>query len=58
MVQRRDGSGLAREALGELGVGDFDRHGAMQARVVCALDLAHPTSADGGEDFIGAELIA
>ena len=34
---------------------DFDRHVAGEARVLRAIDLAHPAGADGGNDFVGAE---
>jgi len=58
MVQRGNGLRLALEAFAELGSGDFDRNVALQTRVSRAIHLAHPTGADGGEDLIGADVIA
>ena len=58
MIQRRDGSRFALEAFTELRGGNFDRHVAIQARVVGAIHLAHAARADGRKDFVGAEFVA
>ena len=58
MIQRRDGVGFALETLAELGVGNFDRDVAIQARVVRLVHFSHSALADGRKDFIGAEFVA
>ena len=55
MVQRGDGAGFTIEALGESFFGDFDGDFAAEARVVGAVDLAHPARAEIGQDFVGTE---
>ena len=62
MIQRRQHSRLAlearqplpimREGLGQHLDGDF----ASKLRVVCQVDLSHPTCTEQREDLIGAEL--
>jgi len=61
MVQRGEQFGLALKPRQTLGVAckrvrqDFDRHVALQSRVARAVDLAHPSGADEGEDLVNAE---
>jgi hypothetical protein len=58
MVQRRNRSCFTGEALGELSVGNLDRHIATEAVVMRSIDFSHATFADKGEDFIRAEFVA
>ena len=58
VVERGDRAGLAGEALGELGVGNFDRDIPIQPGIVRAIHLAHAALADGRKDFIRAEFVA
>ena len=64
MVQRRGGVGLLLESMEAVGVGGkrggqhLDRHVATQARVTCAVDVAHAARANDPDDFIGAEPLA
>jgi hypothetical protein len=59
--QLRDRAGLAIEALAELRVGGerggkhLDRDRAIEARVACFVDFAHPARAKGGKDLVRAE---
>ena len=61
MVQPRDRSGLALEALSSLrlfgGVRrqDLDGHDAPHACVVRAIDLAHPSTAQEGDDLVRSQ---
>ena len=62
MVQRREElrfSLESRDALfigGELVRQHLDGYVAVELRVASAIDLAHPTLADRGDDFVGAEV--
>jgi len=47
----RDSLGIGRQVPGQ----DLDRHLTAQARIAGAIHLAHPTRADGREDFIRAK---
>jgi hypothetical protein len=50
-----------REAIGIIGNGvgkDCDRDIALQLRIPRQIDLAHPSSAERGEDFVRAEASA
>src|SRR5262245_33587093 len=64
MVQGGDGASLALEAGPHIGVArdhtrqDLDRDGPIEARVACSVDLAHPTRAKRGQDFIRTEASA
>src|SRR6516165_864440 len=58
MIQRRDRTRFPLEALRKLLLGDFDRDGAIKPRVAGLVHLAHPASADGREDLVGAEFVA
>ena len=58
MIQRRYGMCFALETLAELGFGNFDRHDAIQARVVGLVHLSHAARADWRKDFVGAEFVA
>ncbi len=61
MVQRRRRPGFLREALQAVLIGcegswqDLDGYGAVEARVVGAIDFAHSTGTDGRQNFIRAE---
>ena len=61
MRERRDSLGFALEAGERRGVGGevvgqhLDRHVPTQARVAGAVDLAHSTCPEQGEDLVGAE---
>ena len=58
VVQRSDRTGLAGEALGELGVRDLDRDIPMQPGIVRAIHLAHAALADERKNFVRAEFVA
>src|SRR5271154_959056 len=58
MIERSYRTSLALETFAELGVGNFDGNDAIQARVTCFVDLAHPARADWRVDFIGSEFVA
>jgi hypothetical protein len=61
MAQRGQRSGLALETLSDFGlVGDvcgkdLDGYGAIEARVMRPVDLAHAAFAKGADDFVRAE---
>ena len=61
MRQRRDRTRFALEARQRVRVGrhgrrdDLDGDVAPQPRIAGAIDLAHATGADGGNDFVWAE---
>ena len=61
VVQAGDGPGFALEALAAFGVlatigrQNLDRDGAVEARVVRPVDLAHAARAQGCQDLVGAE---
>ena len=59
----RDGLGLPLEALPhlrgrEMLRQDLHRHGPIQTRIPCPVDLAHPARTDWGEDLVGPEASA
>ena len=60
MIQGGGGQGLLLEAAQAVGVErerlrqDFDRNVALKARVAGAIDLAHASCAEQGNDFVGA----
>jgi len=57
MIQSRDRTRLALESIGELGLEDLDRDGAVQSCVAGAVDVAHPTFPDeGGQKGQGERL--
>ena len=64
MIQRSNGAGFALEAgaqilaLGDVFRQDLDGDGAVEASVARLVDFAHSSSADRGEDFVGAEFVA
>jgi hypothetical protein len=64
MVKRRQRAGFALQAGQAFGVPSqrgrqhFDGYVALQFVVAGAIDFAHASLADGGEDFVGAELFA
>ena len=64
IAQGRRGFGLLREARAAIGIGDgggrqhFDGDGAIQMGVECAIDHAHPSSAQLGFDAIVPESFA
>ena len=64
MIQRCDGAGFAFEAgaqilaLGDVFRQDLDGDGAVEPRVAGLVHFAHSSSADRGEDFVGAEFFA
>ena len=53
VIERGDGAGLALEELIEFAFGCFDSDDAVQARVVGLPHFAHPSFAEGREDFVG-----
>ena len=61
MVQPRDGSGLALEALSSLGLfggfrrQDLDGHDPSHACVVRTIDLAHPSTSQEGDDLVRSQ---
>src|SRR6185369_6560858 len=61
MVQRGDGLGLALEARAQVGAmrelrrKDFDRYAAVEARVTCAIDLAHSARPERRNDLVWTE---
>src|ERR1700674_5007922 len=61
MRNGRKSAGFAFEATlefgsaGQMGGKDFDRDAAIKTGVTSAVDFAHAASADGGDDFVGAE---
>src|SRR5205807_9259554 len=57
MVQCRDSQRFMLEAFGETLSGNLDSDFAVKARVPCAVNFTHTTLADGGQNFVGAELI-
>ena len=60
--QLRDRARFAIEARAEMRISservreNLDRHCAVEPRVAGLVDLAHPASAEGGENFVGAEV--
>jgi hypothetical protein len=61
MRELRDGASLTVEPLTKLGIGskgiaeDFDRDGAIQARVAVFVHFSHATGTDGGLNLVWAE---
>jgi hypothetical protein len=61
MIQRGDGTGFAVKALAEIGIGrdvsrkNFDRHDAIEARVLGFVHLSHPARTERCDNFIRAE---
>lgn len=51
-----DGAGLLLEAVKESALADFDGHGAVEAGIGGAIDLAHAAAAEQRFDPVGAEL--
>jgi len=58
MIKGRHGAHFAVEALIKALGRDLDGHVAAGARVVCAVDLAHPAFADQRDDLVGAKFVA
>ena len=64
VVQRGHSAGFALEAgaqifaLGDVFGQDFDGDGAVETGVASFVHLAHASRSNGGEDFIGTELVA
>ena len=63
MIERGSGASLALEAFPSSNRRkslrqDFYGYVAMEACVPRAIDFAHPALAEGGKDFVGAELVA
>jgi hypothetical protein len=58
MIQSGDGAGLALKSLAEFLSGSFDGNEAVEAPIASLPHFAHPTSADGGEDFVWAKFVA
>jgi hypothetical protein len=58
MIQRGDRVRLALGSFAELSGGDFDRHIALQARIMSLVDLTHATSTQGSEDLVRTEFFA
>jgi hypothetical protein len=61
MIKLGDRAGLAIEPLTELRIGcerlrqDFDRDGAIEARVAGTIDLTHPAGAEWRHNFVRTE---
>ena len=55
MIQGRDGARFAHESPGMLGLEALDRDDAIDSCVESLPDLAHPTCAEGADDFVRAE---
>ena len=61
MRQRGDRLGFTFESCLCVGIGrwqDLDRNNPVKACVACLIDLAHATGANGGEHFIGSQVLA
>jgi hypothetical protein len=64
VIQRGHGERFAREALASIGVGrcdvgeHFECDLALQSRIACPIDLAHPAGAKQRHDFVRTELSA
>ena len=64
VIQRRDGTGFALEAVLKFGTGgkmrgeNLDGDGAVEAGVIGAVDFAHAAGAERGLNFVGAEFCA
>ena len=58
MIQSRDRTRLTVETVGELGLEDLDRDGAVQSCVAGAVDVAHPARPDEGGQFVRAKASA
>jgi hypothetical protein len=58
MIQRGDGFRFPLEPLAELGLGNFDRHIAIQPGIPGAIHFAHAPGADRSQDFVRAEFVA
>src|SRR5262249_29141899 len=55
MIERCEGARFALEALTMLLVQDLDGDGAAQARILCAIYLAHAPGAQEVENLVGAK---
>jgi hypothetical protein len=58
MIQRGDGACFPLETFREFLLRDFDRNHAIQSSITRLVHLAHPASANGREDLVGAEFVA
>src|SRR6266446_5764965 len=58
VIQRRNRTGFAGKALGELRIGHFDRDITIQPGIVGTIHFAHPAFTDWRQDFIRAEFVA
>jgi hypothetical protein len=58
VVQGSDRAGFNSEALTEAFGRNFDGDIAVKARVMGAVDLAHPTLSDTCKNLVGAEFVA
>jgi hypothetical protein len=60
MAQARNGFGFTVEAIAQLRIArkmfgkNFDGDRTVEARVACAVDLTHASSANRREDLVGA----
>ena len=58
MRQRRNGFGLAREALAPIGIRggeDLDRNRPVETGIPSLVDLSHSARANSAEDFVRTE---
>ena len=55
IIERRDGTGFALEAIAEFFGGDFDGDGAVEPRIAGTVYFAHPARAQRGENLVRAE---
>jgi hypothetical protein len=58
MIQSRDRTRFTVETVGELGLEDLDRDGAVQSRVAGTVDFPHPARTDEGGQFVRAKASA
>ena len=58
MIQRRNGPGLAREAVAEPPVDELDGDGPSETRIDGAKDFAHAALADFAFHLVGSEASA
>ena len=58
VIQRRDGTGLTRKTVAELGGGSLNRNYVVQSCIARLPHLPHPPRAEKLKNFVGAEFVA
>lgn len=58
VVEGGDGLGFALKTVGELLFGGLDGDVAVEPRITGSPHFAHASLADGGDDLVGAEVLA